>query len=179
MKILPEHPSLDHLRREARHLKSKHKNRDKSVSEIIGHYDISLHGLSGDELFAEKFSILDAQRVIARQYSFSSWAKLKVFVHASISKDSIVFNEKLRAEILSRNEQLTNLIELAKAEKGRNGTYDELCEYGISNARFLNPVFDKYGWPGPDIIGRDGDACFMLAASAHCDSAFQAKTASY
>jgi len=76
MKILPERPNLSFLLREAKKLKSAHRSGDNSICATIGHFDISLHGLSDEAIFDTRFSILDAQRVVARQYGFSSWARL-------------------------------------------------------------------------------------------------------
>jgi len=80
MKIIPERPNLNFLLREAKALKTRHRNRDKSICATIGHFDTSLHGLSEQAIFDTHFSILDAQRVLARQYGFSSWSRLKKFV---------------------------------------------------------------------------------------------------
>ena len=55
MKSLPEKPSYEFLRREARELRAKHRARDISVFETIGHFDTSFHGLSPDEVFSRKF----------------------------------------------------------------------------------------------------------------------------
>jgi len=48
MKILPDRPNLEFLRREAQTLKSRHRARDASVCDAIGHFDTSMHGLSHD-----------------------------------------------------------------------------------------------------------------------------------
>ena len=79
MKSLPARPNLEYLKKEAKKLRSAHRNKDKLVSSILSHYDTSFTGKTEDEIFASKFSILDAQRVIAREYGFSSRTKLKRF----------------------------------------------------------------------------------------------------
>jgi len=178
MKNLPESPNLEYLRREAKLLRAKHASQDCSVSDIIGHYDTSMHGLTPSQLFARKFSIIDAQRIVARQYSFSSWAKLKQFVSYANSRDTSVFEGALGAEIVRRNKHTDELIAICRSTKNNHKEVEAFYEYGLKNADFLSPVYDQFGWPGPDIIGRDGtDACFMLAASATLNGPFQARTA--
>ena len=101
MKHLPENPSFEFLRREARTLRAMHRAKDKSVVEIIGHYDTSFHGLSPEEIFARRFSVVDAQRVTARQYCFASWRRLKLFVQKATELTD-EYNPKLREELLRR-----------------------------------------------------------------------------
>jgi len=179
MKNLPESPNLEFLRREAKLLKTKHSNQDSSVSSLIGHFDTSMHGLSASEIFANKFSIIDAQRIVARQYSFSSWPKLKRFVAYSNSTETSRFELRLREEIIRRNKKTDELLQICRYTTNNYREVEDFYEYGLENATFLGPIFDKYGWPGPEIIGRKGtDACFMLAASATLNGNFQARTAS-
>jgi len=82
MRTLPVRPNLQFLSREAKAIKSSHRNGDSTVCSIIGRFDTSLHGLSNQQILDTKFSILDAQRVVARLYGFSSWSRLKFFVEA-------------------------------------------------------------------------------------------------
>jgi ankyrin repeat protein len=82
MRRLPEQPSLDHLKRQAKDLLSMHRSRDRSAitrfrsalpaaagkdDEAIAHMDLRLH---------------DAQSCVAREHGFPSWADLKSFVEA-------------------------------------------------------------------------------------------------
>ena len=70
MKNLPERPNLQFLLREAKSLKSAHRNGEKGICATIGHFDTSLHGLSDEAIFDTRFSILDAQRFKGREYCF-------------------------------------------------------------------------------------------------------------
>ena len=60
---------------------TRHRRADESVCPNIGHFDTLLHGFNCEQIFSTSFSILDAQHVVARQYSFSSWRRLKCFVY--------------------------------------------------------------------------------------------------
>ena len=110
MKNLPKHPNLQFLLREAKAMKSAHRSGDTSICGIVGHFDISLHGLSAQEIFDTRFSILDAQRVVARQYGFSSWTRLKKYVQRCwIGKNPA--DVRLRHSILSRYKELNTVLE--------------------------------------------------------------------
>ena len=72
---LPEHPHLDHLRRQAKDLLSAFLERQPdTVAEV-------------DQLYRDAdpatFALHDAQLVIARAYGFDSWRKLKAFVNGA------------------------------------------------------------------------------------------------
>ena len=174
MKILPEQPNIEFLRREARTLKAQHRAQDNSVYKLIGHFDTSFHGLDQQQLFARKFSILDAQRVKARQYGFASWRRLKLFVQKA-SVQSSDFNETLRLELLQRNKMREALLRRAKNKKYNAKSRFE--EFNDESKAILEKVFDQYGWPGPQVVGRDGaEACFWLGLTDSSNSQFQYKS---
>ena len=70
---LPENPSLEHLRKEAKRLK---KSVDAGEAEALALVR-ELHP-RGDAL--PRFSLADAQLVVARGYGFASWPKLRQHV---------------------------------------------------------------------------------------------------
>ena len=171
MKYLPEKPSFEHLRREARELRAKHRARDKSVFEIIGHYDTSFHGLSPEEVFSRNFSIIDAQRVTARQYCFASWRRLKLFVKKS-TEQTAEYQPRLRKKLLRRNDMRKALIRRAK--DGRAGSMESLNRFDLESQEVVRNIYERYGWPGPQVVGRDGtEACYWLAVSRSSHSTFQ------
>ena len=175
MKHLPENPSFEFLRREARTLRAKHRARDKSVSEIIGHYDTSFHALSPDEVFSRKFSIIDAQRVTARQYCFASWRRLKLFVQKA-NEITEEYNPILREELLRRNSIRKALMRRAKNRKA--GARESLYRFTEESQEFVQDIYRQYGWPGPQIVGRDGtEACFWVGVSHSNNSKFQLESA--
>jgi ankyrin repeat protein len=71
---LPENPSLEHLKKQAKRLRRLVRDGDASalaqVREFHPHADLA------------KLTLADAQRVIARTYAFASWPKLKEHVEA-------------------------------------------------------------------------------------------------
>jgi len=87
----------------------KHRAKDETIFGIIGHYDTSFQGLNQEEVFARKFSIIDAQRVTARQYCFASWRRLKLFVQKATVKTE-KYDPRLRYMLLRRNEARAALI---------------------------------------------------------------------
>ena len=175
MKTLASKPCLEFLRREARTLKSKHKTLDISTCKIIGHFDTSFHRLTNDEIFARKFSILDAQRVTARQYGFASCKRLKLFIQKSTTQ-STEFDPVLRCKLLRRKSMHDALLKRAKKKKtNTNRSYERFVE---ESQAMLEKIYEKYGWPGPQIVGRDGaEACFWLGLSSYKNSKFQYQSA--
>jgi len=175
MKTLPEQPNLEFLRREARTLRAQHRAKDKTVCEIIAHFDTSFHGLSHDEIFSRKFSIIDAQRVTARRYSFASWRRLKLFVQKSTVQTS-EFDSTLREEFIRRNLMLKALIRRSKNRKP--GSREVLDKFIDESHALLENTYHQHGWPGPQIVGRDGtEACFWMGVSNSRNAKFQYKTA--
>jgi ankyrin repeat protein len=69
---LPEQPSLEQLRKQAKDLLRDYRSGlDSAVAEVIQFEHSPTRAT---------FSLSDAQRVIARAYGFASWPKLKAFV---------------------------------------------------------------------------------------------------
>ncbi|HEX3812068.1 MAG TPA: ankyrin repeat domain-containing protein [Mycobacteriales bacterium] len=69
---LPDEPSLEHLKSQAKLLRRKVRERDAQALAEIGEFD---PGAKTDEL-----SLTAAQLVIARKYGFTSWPKLRAHV---------------------------------------------------------------------------------------------------
>lgn len=174
MKILPERPSLQFLLREAKALKSSHRNGDNSICATIGHFDTSLHGLSHEEIFDTRFSILDAQRVVARLYGFSSWSRLKKFV-CRCYEGANPSDIPLRNTILDRRKELEGLITEYKSKQGDyEGKLQQYQELSLQSINFLNTAFECHGWPGPDVVGPDCvEALAMVSGNAVFDADFQ------
>ena len=177
MKTLPELPNLEHLSREAKVLKSSHRNGDTSICETIGHYDTSLHGLNNQQIFDTRFSILDAQRVVARQYGFSSWSKMKQFVQRTfVGRNPL--DPKLREFLLKRHKQLKSLTSEIQAKQGDyKGAYKQYRKLAQDSTVTLHSAYDCHGWPGPDVVGPDCvDPILFVAGSATYDAQFQYRT---
>jgi ankyrin repeat protein len=69
---LPQHPSLEQLRKQAKDLL-----RDYQAGLSAAVAEVSQHERSPNR---NAFALNDAQRVLARSYGFTSWPKLKAFV---------------------------------------------------------------------------------------------------
>ena len=166
MKNLPVRPNLDFLLRQAKSVRSRHRNADLSVCSIIGHFDTSLHGLTHEQILDARFSILDAQRVVARQYGFASWSRLKRFV-ALCDEGNNPADLQLRSYILKRHGLLLDLQEGVKNQKIQ---YDEYRQETLNSTQVLSRAYATHGWPGPDVVGADCvEAAWFVAASAVCD----------
>jgi ankyrin repeat protein len=68
----PEQPNLEQLRKQAKELLRGYRSCEPSAAAEVDRFE-----LHADK---DRFALNDAQRVIARSYSFASWAKLKAFV---------------------------------------------------------------------------------------------------
>jgi len=82
MKSLPRKPNLEFLKKEARALRALHKQADPACCERIRLCDTSFKNSSNSEILAARFSINDAQRIVAREYGYTSWATLKRYIEA-------------------------------------------------------------------------------------------------
>jgi ankyrin repeat protein len=79
VRTLPEQPSLDQLRRQARELLAAwHARQPDAVAEVNQHYR---------DADPTAFALHDAQLVLARAYGFANWPRLKAFVDgANVSR---------------------------------------------------------------------------------------------
>src|SRR5262245_35085928 len=73
-KQLPEHPSIENLRKQAKSLQKAITAADTSALASVREF----HPHAAEAI--ADFSLSDAQLVIARTYDFPSWAKLKQYV---------------------------------------------------------------------------------------------------
>jgi len=175
MNTLPDRPNLSFLLREAKALKSRHRARDTSVREVIGHFDTRLQRLGNDALFETRFSILDAQRVTARRYGFSSWPRLKRFVQRARAGEC-PSDPTLRALLLDRHARLLELQSEARKDKAahRKDAYAHYRRAALESVGVMDHVYEVHGWPGPNVVGTEGlEAAVFLAANAVYDAEFQ------
>jgi ankyrin repeat protein len=74
---LPPRPDLTQLKLQAKELLQAHERRNVvAAGRILGHHP-RMTGGSLSEVLDQPLSLADAQLVIAREYGFASWAKLK------------------------------------------------------------------------------------------------------
>ena len=79
-RALPARANLDHLKHEAKALHNAfHEGRDDALARV--------HAALGD---VRSFKLTDAQRVIAREYGFPTWARLRAQVQAMRDLDAAI-----------------------------------------------------------------------------------------
>jgi HEAT repeats len=69
---LPSNPNLEHLKQQAKDLLKAYQSNEPSASSRV---QSQFHNVS-------RFLLADAQLVIAREYGFSSWTKIKLYIEA-------------------------------------------------------------------------------------------------
>jgi len=74
---LPQNPSLEHLKYQAKDLMKAHAARDAAAAQRIREFHPQWTKASDSEIFAGQFRLSDAQLGTAREYGFASWARLK------------------------------------------------------------------------------------------------------
>lgn len=82
MKSLPKKPNIDFLKKEAKKLRNLHQLRSDLCLSSIRQFDTSLSNKSDTEIFELNFLLNDAQRIVAREYGYSSWATLKHYIQS-------------------------------------------------------------------------------------------------
>jgi hypothetical protein len=76
-KSLPSSPSLDHLKYQAKDLLNAHTAKSPEALARIRAFHPKFAGKKDHEVQAGRFSLSDAQLIVAREYGFESWPKLK------------------------------------------------------------------------------------------------------
>jgi len=82
MKSLPKKPNLAFLKKDAKALRAIHRQGDSACCEQLRNNDSSYKNKSDTEILASRFSINDAQRIVAREYGYASWATLKRYIES-------------------------------------------------------------------------------------------------
>lgn len=108
-KELPAAPSMEHFKKQAKALLTAHRNRDESVLDLIRGLHPEFATSSRDEISNRDFTLSDAQLVIARDYAFPSWPKLKRWVEDFSDPLRVSWVEAIKAEDLARVAQLLRM----------------------------------------------------------------------
>lgn len=105
---LPQNPSLKHLKYQAKDLLKGHAARDAAVAQRIREFHPRWAKASDAEIFAAQFRLSDAQIAIAREYGFSSWARLKRRIEKPKSADDvgIPHHERIQDPVFRRGVEL-------------------------------------------------------------------------
>jgi hypothetical protein len=81
-KQFPSKPDLNHLKHQAKDLLKRHAANDCGVAQRIREFNPRFKGATDSEIFAAELRLSDAQFMIAREYGFKSWARLKAHVES-------------------------------------------------------------------------------------------------
>ena len=112
-KTLPATPDLEYHKKQAKRLRKSHQAGDpKAIERIREFHPVYLHS-SENDILAGKFSLRDAQLVIAREYGIASWPKLKKHIESLSTPDT---SRKVRASVTLTSKELDQFREIAKAK---------------------------------------------------------------
>jgi hypothetical protein len=95
---LPEKPSLDHLRYQAKDLLKGHLAHDPAVAQRLREFHPRWTKASDAEVFAAHLTLGDAQLAIAREYGFASWTRLKRRIEMPKPSDAVTLPHHDRIE---------------------------------------------------------------------------------
>jgi ankyrin repeat protein len=76
-RTLPPRPHLDQLKIQANELHRAHRAGDRSAAGRIAAHHPEMAGFSPEAVLEKPLTLADAQLVIAREYGFQNWARLK------------------------------------------------------------------------------------------------------
>src|SRR5690349_5292722 len=79
-KSLPERPSLEQLKKQAKELFRSLQSRAPEAAQRVREFHPEHSKLTDLQFAQTEFSLADAQLVLAREYGFASWARLKAHV---------------------------------------------------------------------------------------------------
>jgi hypothetical protein len=95
---LPSNPSLDHLRHQAKDLLRGHSARNPVVTQLIREFHPRFDRAPDAAVFETQLSLSDAQLIIAREYGFPSWARLKRHIEKPTLSDRLDLPHQERIE---------------------------------------------------------------------------------
>jgi hypothetical protein len=82
MKQLPEQPSLEHLRKQAKDLLRLYKSRDAGALDRFSSFLPAAAGKTHANILTLNLRLRDAQSCVAREYGFPSWQELRSYAEA-------------------------------------------------------------------------------------------------
>ncbi|MGD0039820.1 MAG: hypothetical protein ABSE84_05255, partial [Isosphaeraceae bacterium] len=95
---LPDRPSLDQLKNQAKDLLKGHKAGNPDALRRIHEIHPRFSALTTDEIAASRFTLSSAQLIIAHEYGFAGWTKLKSRVE-SLARAEVDVTDQLRKAI--------------------------------------------------------------------------------
>jgi len=145
---LPASPNLSQLKRQARELHKAHQEGDVTVCGRIQKAHPRFSQVS--DVLGQPFSLRDAQLVIAREYAFVSWSKLKEYVESLAGRepgqlDTMATLRQLFKERFEISKEQVHAI-LEPYDLGRVKAMESL------ESNLMNTVFDLSLEKGPNFI---------------------------
>jgi hypothetical protein len=115
VRALPSNPSLEHLKYQAKDLLKGHAARYAAVAQRIREFHPRWAKGSDAEIFKATFRLSDAQLVIAREYGFASWTRLKRRVEKPRPGDDVGLphHERIEDEVFRRGVELMDAGDVA------------------------------------------------------------------
>jgi hypothetical protein len=95
---LPNHPSLDHLKHQAKDLLKQHAARDMGVAQKVREFHPRFGYASDIEIFESQLKLSDAQLTVAREHGFPSWPRLKTHIEKPTLADRLELPHHERIE---------------------------------------------------------------------------------
>jgi ankyrin repeat protein len=114
IRSLPFHPNLTQLRIQVKELRRSHREGERSAAARITAHHPRMAGQALETILGRRLSLADAQLVLAREYGFDNWARLKHHVETAGRvaqfKPQPRFEEAVAAMDAGDVERLRNLI---------------------------------------------------------------------
>jgi hypothetical protein len=88
-KHLPPNANIDHLKYQAKDLMTAFANRDPQVAQRIREFHPKFEKSTDNVTFGAKLKLSDAQLVIAREYGFPSWVRLRKHIEKPTPADNL------------------------------------------------------------------------------------------
>jgi ankyrin repeat protein len=98
VKRLPSNPNLDHLKYQAKDLLKEHAARAQGAAQRIREFHPRFGGTTDSSILGAPLSLSDAQLVIAREYGFPSWSRLKRHIQRPTLADQLYLPHQDRIE---------------------------------------------------------------------------------
>ena len=117
---LPPKPNLEQLKNQARDLLTAHRAGTSEASQRIRASLRRLSSASDPEVREAKFTLRDAQSVLAREYGFPSWAKLKTHIESLCTQGSV--REQVLHIVSERPEEAARAIRSMQGNPQQVGT---------------------------------------------------------
>ncbi len=127
-KQLPATPSLEHLKKEAKHILQAYKQRNPSACQTLRHLD-RYSGKTDEEILESKISLAEVQFALATEYGFKSWKALKKHVEAAAATEGEAGGGKGEHP--------------RRAQAQQNASWQPLCEKQLEAEL---PIFTSSGW---------------------------------